>query len=78
MRLVFLSARMHCHSPGYGTPSRMPRVSYAKFFSHAGDAVIRVYDQDRSVIETHEQKGESSTYTTFGSTLTIIGERNVQ
>ena len=42
------------------------------------DAVIRVYDQASNVIETHEHTGDSSTYTTFGSTLTIIGERNVQ
>ena len=29
-----------------------------------------------NVIETHEQKGESSTYTRLGSTLTISGERD--
>ena len=46
--------------------------------SHHNDAVIRVYDAAGNVIETHEHAGESSTYTTFGSTLTIIGERNVQ
>jgi hypothetical protein len=29
-------------------------VSYAKFFSRSHDAVIRVYDDNGSVIETHE------------------------
>jgi hypothetical protein len=38
---------------------------------------MRVYDEAGNVIETQQQAGESSTYTTFGSTLTIMGERNV-
>jgi YD repeat-containing protein len=38
--------------------------------------VIRVYDEAGNVIETHEHAGESSTYTRFGSTLTITGERD--
>ena len=33
-------------------------VSYAKFFSRSHDVVIRVYDDARSVIQTHEHKGE--------------------
>jgi hypothetical protein len=45
--------------------------------SRSHDAVIPVYDEAGNVIEMHKQKGESSTYTTFGSTLTITGERNV-
>jgi hypothetical protein len=57
--------------------SRKP-VCYAKFYSRSHDAVTRVYDEAGKVLETHKQAGESSTYTTFGSTLTIIGERNVQ
>jgi hypothetical protein len=40
------------------------------------NAVIRVYDATDNVIETHKHKGESSTYTRFGPTLTISGERN--
>ena len=33
-------------------------VEYAKFFSRAQDAVIRVYDDAGNVIETHEHKGD--------------------
>ena len=33
-------------------------VDYAKFFSRSRDAVIRVYDDARNVIETHEHKGD--------------------
>jgi hypothetical protein len=51
-------------------------IGYTEHFSRSHDAVIRVYNATGNVIETHEQKGESSTYTTFGSTLTITGERN--
>ena len=51
-------------------------IGYAEHFSRSHDAVIRVYDVTDNVIETPEQKGESSTYTRFGPTLTISGERN--
>jgi hypothetical protein len=53
-------------------------ADYAKFLSRSYYAVIHIYDDAGNVIDTHEQAGESSTYTTFGSTLTIVGERNVQ
>jgi hypothetical protein len=33
-------------------------VDYAKFFSRSHDAVIRVYDETGSVIETHEHTSE--------------------
>ena len=33
-------------------------IGYATHFSHSHDAVIRVYDADGNVIETHEHKGE--------------------
>jgi len=33
-------------------------ISYAKFFSRSRDAVIRVYDEVGSVIETHKHKGD--------------------
>ena len=33
-------------------------VDYAKFFSRAHDAVIRVYDESGNVIQTHEHKGD--------------------
>jgi hypothetical protein len=39
----------------YGEPNA---VSYAKFRSRSHDAVIRVYDEARNVIETHDHKGE--------------------
>ena len=34
-------------------------VDYAKFFSRSHDAVIRVYDEAGTVIETYEHAGES-------------------
>jgi hypothetical protein len=33
-------------------------ISYAKFFSHSHEAVIRVYDDAGNVIETHEHTNE--------------------
>lgn len=33
-------------------------VDHAKFRSRSHDAVIRVYDESGSVIETHEQAGQ--------------------
>jgi len=33
-------------------------VGYAKFFSRAHSAVIRVYDLAGNVIETHEHRGD--------------------
>jgi hypothetical protein len=33
-------------------------ISYAKFFSRSHHAVIRVYDELGTVIETHEHTGE--------------------
>jgi hypothetical protein len=39
----------------YGKPNA---ISNAKFYSRSHDAVIRVYDDAGSVIETHEQAGD--------------------
>jgi hypothetical protein len=39
----------------YGEPNA---IGYAKFRSRSRDAVIRVYDEAGSVIETHEHKGD--------------------
>ena len=33
-------------------------IGFAKFLQRSHDAVIRVYDEDGSVIDTHEQTGE--------------------
>jgi hypothetical protein len=33
-------------------------VGYAKFFSRSHNAVIRVYDEARIVIDTHEHQGD--------------------
>jgi hypothetical protein len=33
-------------------------IKYVKFFSRPHNAVIRVYDEAGTVIETHEQAGE--------------------
>jgi len=40
----------------YGPNAASNAVSYAKFYSRAKDAVIRVLDHDGNVIEKHEQK----------------------
>jgi hypothetical protein len=62
----------------FGEPDAVSNaIGYAIHYSQSPEAVIRVYDEADNLIETQEQKGESSTYTTFGSTLTITGERNV-
>jgi hypothetical protein len=43
----------------YGEPKPISNATgYAKFFSRSHDAVIRVYDEAGSVIETHEQAVE--------------------
>jgi hypothetical protein len=43
----------------YGEPDAISNaVGYAKFFSRSHDAVIRVYDEARNVIETHKHAGE--------------------
>jgi hypothetical protein len=43
----------------YGEPNAICNaVDYAKFHSRSHDAVIRVYDEARNVIETYEQAGE--------------------
>ncbi|HEY2119540.1 MAG TPA: hypothetical protein VGH37_10185 [Candidatus Acidoferrum sp.] len=34
------------------------QFSYAKFYSRSHDAVIRVYDAECNLIETHEHKGD--------------------
>ena len=42
----------------YGEPNAISNaIGYAKFRSRSHDAVIRVYDETGSVIETHEHKG---------------------
>jgi hypothetical protein len=46
-------------------------VDYAKFFSRAHDAVIRVYDAGGNVIETHEHKGDFKEWCVF--TRMILG-----
>jgi intein-encoded DNA endonuclease-like protein len=33
-------------------------VDYAKFYSRSHKAMIRVYDRDGNVIETHKHKGD--------------------
>src|SRR5438876_5575688 len=43
----------------YGEPNAISNaVGYAKFYSRSHNAVIRVYDEAGSVIETHEQSGD--------------------
>ena len=43
----------------YGEPNGVSNaVGYAKFFSRSHPAVIRVFDESGTVIETHEHAGE--------------------
>jgi hypothetical protein len=43
----------------YGEPNAIPNaIGYAKFYSRSHGAVIRVYDEADSVIETHEHPGD--------------------
>jgi len=43
----------------YGEPNAVNNaVGYAKFFSRSHDALIRVYDEAGSVIDTHEHAGD--------------------
>src|SRR5437867_12340471 len=54
----------------YAEPNAVSNaVGYAKFFSRSHNAVIRVYDEASSVIETHEHKGDfnRSLYLLFGA-----------
>jgi hypothetical protein len=61
----------------YGGPSAISNaIGHAEHYSRPHDAVIHIYDATDNVIETHDQKAESSPYTRFGPTLTISGERN--
>jgi len=48
---------MRCHLVVCGT-GEPDAIGYAKFRSRSHRAVIRVYDQAGSVIETYEHKGE--------------------
>ena len=43
----------------YAEPNAVSNaINYAKFFSRSHDAVIRVYDESGTVIETHEHAGD--------------------
>jgi hypothetical protein len=43
----------------YGEPNAISNaIGYAKFYSRSHDAVIRVYDAARNVIEAHEHTGD--------------------
>ena len=43
----------------YGEPNAVSNaIDYAKFYSRSHDAVVRVYDAARNVIETHEHAGD--------------------
>jgi hypothetical protein len=43
----------------YGEPNAISNaVNYARFYSRSHDAVIRVYDEAGSVIDTYEQTGQ--------------------
>ena len=43
----------------YAEPNAVSNaIGYAKFYSRSHDAVIRVYDEEGNVTETHEHGGE--------------------
>jgi len=42
----------------YGPNAAANAIGYAKFYSRADDAVIRVYDEAGNVIEAHQHKGD--------------------
>jgi len=43
----------------YAEPNAISNaIGYAKFFSRSDDAVIRVFDEARNVLETHEHAGD--------------------
>ena len=43
----------------YAEPSAITNaIGYAKSYSRSHDTVIRVYDESRNVIETHEHTGD--------------------
>lgn len=43
----------------YAEPNAIANaIGYAEFYSRSHDAVIRVYDDARKMIETHEHEGE--------------------
>ena len=45
--------------PWYDEPNTVTNViGYTQHFSRSHDTVIRVYDDDGNVIETHEHKGD--------------------
>src|SRR5260370_28152782 len=48
-------------------------INYAKFYSRSHNAVIRVYDEAGSVIETHEQRFPSLR---FASAIQIVRPRD--
>jgi hypothetical protein len=43
----------------YGEPDAVSNaIDYATFYSRSHDAVIRVFDDARNVVETHEHTGD--------------------
>jgi hypothetical protein len=52
---------MRCPSVHCGTVSQNAianAITYAKFYSRSHDAVIRVYNEARNVIDRHEHAGD--------------------
>jgi hypothetical protein len=45
-------------SVGYLTYDVEPAIDYAEFYIWSHNAVIRVYDAARNMIDVHERKGE--------------------
>jgi hypothetical protein len=54
-----VSGEMKLQMLWYGEPDAISNaIGYAKCFSRSHDAVIRVFDSARNVIDTHEQAGQ--------------------
>ena len=58
----------------YGAPNAISNaIGCAQHYSHSHDAVIRVYDEEGNVIETHEYAGEFK-----GDFVTRLGKRHAR
>ena len=53
----------------YDTPDNA--IGYAVHYSRSHDAVIRVYDAARKVIETHEHKGDFKEFRSYSNRKTV-------
>ena len=58
MRLLEIPTRSFGSQRGMGAAPDFPQGRTSKAYSRSEDAMIRFYDDDGNVIETHEHKGD--------------------